>query len=238
VQDFVESTLPMRSRKPLHLRLSVSAGRPSDEIIKAATRGRSDLIVMGTHGLTGPDRLLMGSTMLGILQRAMIPVLAIPPTAGTAPATTPVPSWPGQPIMAALELDESPEKDVEIAARIAQWFGASLLLVHVVGEIPRPRWLKGDLRAHDRIRVARAQRRLEELGDAARSLVKTESRVICGPIPDEIAALAAAERAGLLITALRDRRGWFGAKRGSISYHVLTQAITPVLAYPPRWRPR
>jgi hypothetical protein len=41
-----------------------------------------------------------------------------------------------------------------------------------------------------------------------------------------------------VITALRDRRGWFGARRGSISYHVLVHAITPVLALPPNWRCR
>jgi len=42
----------------------------------------------------------------------------------------------------------------------------------------------------------------------------------------------------LLITAMHDRRNWFGAKRGSISFHVVLHAVTPVLAYPPEWRPR
>ena len=55
---------------------------------------------------------------------------------------------------------------------------------------------------------------------------------------DEIAALAAAERTRLLVTALRDRRGWFGARRGSVSCHVLSHAVAPVLACPPEWRAR
>jgi hypothetical protein len=61
---------------------------------------------------------------------------------------------------------------------------------------------------------------------------------VCGNIADEIAAIAATERTGLVLTALSDRRGWFGATRGSISYHLLSHAITPVLAYPLSWRPR
>jgi nucleotide-binding universal stress UspA family protein len=59
----------------------------------------------------------------------------------------------------------------------------------------------------------------------------------CGRIADEIAALVAGERIELLITALRDRRGWFGARRGSVSYHVLTHAVSPVLAHPRQWSP-
>jgi len=32
----------------------------------------------GTHGLTGADQLLIGSTTLGLLQRAAVPILAVP----------------------------------------------------------------------------------------------------------------------------------------------------------------
>jgi hypothetical protein len=123
--------------------------QPSDEILKAAARNRSNLIVMGTHGLTGADRLLMGSTTLGILQATAVPVLAVPSVAKKAAACAPSPSRPGRPIVAALELNGSSDENVDIAAHIARWFG-----------------------------------------------------------------------------------------RGSVSYHVLTEALTPVLAYPPQWQPR
>lgn len=236
LEDFVASTLTAASRKRLHVTSSVSIGDPADEIVKATARTRSDLVVMGTHGLTGAERLFMGSTTLGILQRTKAPVLAIPRSADNAIATAPSPSWPGESIVAAIDLDNDPDRDVDIAARLSEWLGVPLLLLHVVDEIARPQWLRGDLNAHDRIRVARAQRDLETLAARSRSRVKMECRVICGRIADEIAALGAAGRAGLLLTGLHDRRGWFGARRGSISYHVLTQAMTPVLAYPPQWR--
>ena len=237
LRDFVDSTLSARTRKALRVRARVSIGDPSDEIIKAAAGAHSDLIVMGTHGLTGTDRLLLGSTTLSVLQRTVVPVLAVPPAVETE-TEAPAPLWPGTRLVAALELDGNPLKDVESAGRIAQWFGASLLLLHVVDEVSRPAWLRGDLSAHDRIRVAQAQTRLDTMAARLPSQVKTESRVVCGNIADEIAALTATERTGLLITALRDRRGWLGARRGSISYHVLTRVMAPVLAYPPQWQPR
>lgn len=236
LRDFVDSTLSARARQELRVRSRVSIGDPSDEIMKAVALAHSDLIVMGTHGLTGTDRLLMGSTTLSVLQRTVVPVLAIPRAAETE--TAPALSWPGRRVVAALELDSNSVKDVDSAGHIAQWFGASLLLLHVVDEVARPAWLRGDLGAQDRIRVAQARTRLDTIAARLASQLKTESRVVCGNIADEIAALAATERTGLLITALRDRRGWFGARRGSISYHVLTQVMAPVLAYPPHWQPR
>jgi nucleotide-binding universal stress UspA family protein len=124
------------------------------------------------------------------------------------------------------------------ASEVARWFGASVLFVNVVEAVSAPTWLMPDRSAHDRIRIAHAQRQLDRLVAAANTTIQTETRVICGQPADEIATAAATEQIGLLVTALRDRRGWFGARRESLSYHVLSHAVTPVLACPPQWRPR
>ena len=219
------------------MKASVSIGNPPDEILKDAGKNRTDLIVLGTHGVTRAERLLMGSTTLSVLQHATVPVLAVP-SAGAHPATHPSRSWPGERIVAAVELDNGVGKDVDDAAHIAEWFGSSLLLVHVVSDIARPAWLNADLSAHGRMRMASARQRLDALVARGRTRVATEARVIGGRAADEMSAVAARERTGLLITALRDMRGWFGARRGSISYRVLSHAVCPVLACPPRWRSR
>jgi universal stress protein A len=236
LRTFIDATLQPDASKRLRLKTQVSVGSPADEILKAADHG-ADLIVMGTHGLTGVNRLLMGSTTLSVLQRTTIPVLAVPWADG-ARNPGPSPSWPGERIAAALELGGSAAgADVDVAARIAKWFGSSLLLLHVVGDIAAPEWLGGDLSAADGIRVAHAQQQVNALATRALRTVRAEGRVSCGRVADEIAALVAAEHIELLITALRDRRGWFGARRGSVSYHVLSHAVSPVLAYPRQWPP-
>ncbi len=237
LRDFIEATLPASSKAPTALKSHVSVGDPADEIMKAAARGRSDLIVVGTHGLTGANRLLLGSTTLSVLQQTRVPVLAVP-AAGDNMGEGPSSSWPGARIAAAIEMDSSATHDLDVAARIAEWFGSSLLLIHVVSGIAAPAWLDTDFAAHDRARAAKAQRQLEALIARSGQNVATEARVVSGRVADEIAAVAAAERTGLLVTALQNRRGWFGARRGSISYQVLTHAAAPVLACPPHWRPR
>jgi nucleotide-binding universal stress UspA family protein len=236
LRAFIDATFPDGATEVSCAMPLVSVGRPSDEIIKAAGRRKADLIVMGTHGLTGADRVLMGSTTLAVLQRTAVPVLAVPRSAVTPAAVAT--DWPGSNILVPVELDDASGSDLDVAVELARWWHTSLLLVHVIDDIDAAAWAASDLAAHDRIRVCQAQRRINELAVASRRRVPTRARVVCGRPPDEIAAVAAAEGSGLVVTALRDRRGWLGSKRGGVSYQVLSHAVTPVLARPPQWRPR
>jgi nucleotide-binding universal stress UspA family protein len=58
--------------------------------------------------------------------------------------------------------------------------------------------------------------------------------VVSGNPADEIAALAADERIGVVVMRLRKGPGLFGSRAGSIAYHVLSHAVTPVLVLPDR----
>ncbi len=53
----------------------VTAGDPAEEIERVARVHSCDLIVMGTHGRTGLDRLLTGSVAEQVIRRAPCPVL-------------------------------------------------------------------------------------------------------------------------------------------------------------------
>jgi nucleotide-binding universal stress UspA family protein len=54
-------------------------GTVTDEILKASLEGETDLIIMGTHGRTGLNRLLLGSVADFISKRAHCPVLLVRP---------------------------------------------------------------------------------------------------------------------------------------------------------------
>ncbi|MDA8095309.1 MAG: universal stress protein [Betaproteobacteria bacterium] len=55
--------------------LEMAAGRLATAISEDASRSGADLIVMGTHGRRGADRLLLGSVADGVVRIATIPVL-------------------------------------------------------------------------------------------------------------------------------------------------------------------
>jgi nucleotide-binding universal stress UspA family protein len=49
----------------------------TDAIIDYATKNKIDLIVIGTKGMTGLKRFLMGSVAQGVVQHAHCPVLLV-----------------------------------------------------------------------------------------------------------------------------------------------------------------
>ena len=55
----------------------VVPGIPYDEIIKKAVELGADLIVVGTHGRTGLDHVLFGSTAEKVVRKSEIPVMSI-----------------------------------------------------------------------------------------------------------------------------------------------------------------
>ena len=54
-------------------------GVPYDEVIKKALELSADLIIMGTHGRTGIDRILFGSVAEKVVKSSPIPVLTVRP---------------------------------------------------------------------------------------------------------------------------------------------------------------
>lgn len=56
----------------------VRSGDPVKAIIDAATAGKHQLIVMGTHGRTGLSRVVLGSVAEKVLRTSPVPVLTIP----------------------------------------------------------------------------------------------------------------------------------------------------------------
>jgi nucleotide-binding universal stress UspA family protein len=51
--------------------------RVSDIIVREAKKCKADLIVMGTHGRRGINRMVLGSDAEGVLRTALVPVLMV-----------------------------------------------------------------------------------------------------------------------------------------------------------------
>ena len=65
--------------KDLPVKGLVLAGYPAEEILKAAETHHADMIVMGTHGRTGIDRIIFGSVAENVVKAAACPVLTVKP---------------------------------------------------------------------------------------------------------------------------------------------------------------
>lgn len=56
---------------------AVREGSPAGEIVDCAVEEGCDIILMGTHGRSGVDRLLLGSVAERVVRRSSVPVLTI-----------------------------------------------------------------------------------------------------------------------------------------------------------------
>jgi nucleotide-binding universal stress UspA family protein len=75
-------------RDPATVRTRVERGDPRDRIIATLESASFDLLVMGTHGRSGLQRLLLGSVATDLLRRSPCSVLIVPPAAGLQAAAT------------------------------------------------------------------------------------------------------------------------------------------------------
>ena len=64
--------------KPQSVLVENFGGRVADTIVQQARRLRADLIVMGTHGRRGVNRVLLGSDAELVVRYSRVPVLLVP----------------------------------------------------------------------------------------------------------------------------------------------------------------
>ncbi len=230
LREFVDATLPDGAGQASQVRMEVMVGDPSETIRETARRLDAGLIVMGTHGLGGFRKLLLGSTTEQVLRRTEWPVLAVPSGAVTAPAL----EHPGvqlKRILLATDFRESAMAATQWAADLASEIQVPLVLAHVVELLVVPlRWqvLVADFESE---RVASGQRMLARLAASLRD-THTDCVVSIGRPVDTIAALAVEHEASLVVLGLGQSEDPEPRKPGSIAYGVLRNAHVAVVVVP------
>jgi nucleotide-binding universal stress UspA family protein/ribosomal protein L37E len=107
------------------VRMLERQGEPVVEILGTTVNSASDIIVMGTHGRTGLERLLLGSVAERVIRRSPIPVLAVPFAMATAEGSI-------RSVLCAVDLSEPSSRAVDYGASIAAAAGARLVLAHAL----------------------------------------------------------------------------------------------------------
>jgi nucleotide-binding universal stress UspA family protein len=208
----------------------VAAGNPASQILATAKRLRSDLIVIGTQGLSGVQKLLFGSTTEQVLRQTTIPVLAVPPqTTRRSHSRRPLTV---DAIIVPIDLAGEWASDAVRGAVIARMFNVPIRLVHVLPPVQTPTWIRRIGVPTERQRIAKATGALEHLTRQLGAGVRASCSVVLGEPAHEIARLTQ-RGSPLLVMSLRGTRGIWG-RRGAIAYHVLTHSATPVLGLPRR----
>src|SRR5262249_49240582 len=105
------------------------AGGPVTEILAQAADMSADLLVLGTHGRSGFERLFLGSVTEKVLRKASCPVLTVPPGLPDAVPASPIRYAC---ILCPVDFSESSLRALEYALSLAQETDARLAVLHVV----------------------------------------------------------------------------------------------------------
>jgi nucleotide-binding universal stress UspA family protein len=211
------------SRHGVEPQLLVDQGNPSDVILSFAQKHDVELIVMGTHGRRGFDRMVLGSTTDRVIRRACSPVLVVSNPAHHVMPTGPDGKHRLSRIVYCTDFSLNSERALQYAISLAAQYGAELTLLHVVEGTPDPIGATAMV-------AARAEQLDTLISDEQRRSVNVRSAVRSGKPYEEIVGFAKEAQAHLIVMTARGGDTVDRAVFGSTTYRVIQLGPCPVLA--------
>jgi nucleotide-binding universal stress UspA family protein len=197
----------------------------ADAILSLAETRAISLIIMGTHGRRGFDRLMMGSVTERVLRHASCPVLAVRPA-------TPGSNYPGAPdepvpirrILCCVDFSAHSRRALEYALSAADAYSADVTVLHVLDPVSQSADVAQETDA--------AMANLAKLLPPGSSSTKTHLEVRLGEAYREILLLGSEMQADLVVTGVRGRNSLDLAVFGSTTYRLIQLGPGPVLTVP------
>lgn len=231
LEQFVGATFERESHGPMILEYEVAVGKAATEILRVGRERSCDLIVISTHGMTGMRKLFFGSTTERVLRDTTRPVLITPAT-DPGPVSIDNARALIRHVLAPVDLSDASLHQVQAARAISQALDVPLILAHVIEPI-RSRFAgRLHLPGLDAERRGTAEDALEGLVATVPRRVHPDAVIVTGDPAEEIAKLAEARRAGLIVMGLHGSP-LLGPRMGSVTYRVLCLSQSLVLAVPP-----
>jgi nucleotide-binding universal stress UspA family protein len=204
--------------------LVVDEGTAGDVILSLAQERGTDLIVMGTHGLRGFDRLMLGSVTDRVMRAASCPVLAVrePPHDLVAMGQERHNPHRLNRILACTDFSEDSDLALNYAFSAAAEYDAELTLLHVVEKAPR--------QAKTDEEIAEATERLDKvIPPTGLKTLKIKTAVRIGKPYQQIIQFAQEAQIDMVSMGVRGRGALDIAVFGSTTYRVMQLGPCPVL---------
>lgn len=219
-------------------------GIPHASICELANEIGADLIVMGTHGWSGIDRALLGSTAERVVAQAPCPVLTVKTTSPQSKAlsyatdkeiqdlrTQPSPeTCSPRHVIVAVDFSDCSQDAVEYAFQIAKEFEVEVTLIHVE-DLPsysldfNLTYL--ETQKEKRIQADKQMKELcslfEDKGISAACVQKVP------PVQEAILQMIQETNANLLVMGTHGRTGLSRLLMGSVASGLLRKATVPIV---------
>ncbi len=219
--------------------VEMAEGLPHRAIVEKARAGQADLVVMGTHGISGFERLLLGSVTEKVLHHLDVPLLAVSQKVSEA-ALAAEAEGRFRTIVAATDLAADAGVTLETALALGRKYGARVLVLNVVpppvaffGPMETPWMGAAELEDLSKRLHASSRKRLETLLGKAGGGADAELLVHEGTPSATILDVSREREADLIVLGAhghgRSDLGWVG----STCHRVMRAARCAVLAVRP-----
>lgn len=213
----------------LDVNLVAEAGDASRTIVDQTLKDSADLVVLGTHGRGGFERLILGSVAEKVLRRAPCPVLTVPPHA----TTTVPPEVRFKNILCAMDFSPSALQAFGFALDLARQADGVVTVLNVIEWLPEDeplvfaRFNAPEYREH---LVDDARQRMQALiAGESRTSSAIQDLVLHGRPHREILRLAVDTPVDLIVMGAQGRGGLDLRLFGSTTQSVVRAAPCPVL---------
>ncbi len=205
------------------------AGDAAEVILDRAVAMPADLLVMGTHGRSGLNRLLLGSLTETVLHRAPCPVLTVPPH---APASAPS-DVAFRHILCAMDFSPAALQAFGFAMELAREADGSVTLIQAIEWLAEeePRELAHfNVAEYRQILISDAHERMQTLiADESGTYRNVRHVIEVGRAYREILRVASEIPADLIVMGAHGRGGPGLTPFGSTTHQVVRAATCPVL---------
>lgn len=212
----------------------VRDGSAVDEIVDQAATMNADLIVIGTHGRSGVERLILGSVAEKVLRKAACAVMTVPhglPEDASADVVL------YKRILCPIDFSDSSLHALKHATSLAREADGQLMVLHVVEHaleeaddmaniVYDAGMTIGDFLKE---REEALRRRLQDVTDGARASCRAESLLTHGKPWRDVLRVAKEQRSDLIVMGVQGRGAADLLFFGSTTQHVVRAACCPVL---------
>jgi nucleotide-binding universal stress UspA family protein len=205
------------------------------EILARAEALSSDLIVMGTHGRSGLERLVLGSVTEKVLRKASCPVLSVPRRIRDA---VPVPPVLFKKILCAIDFSDCSTRALDYAMSLTQEAAARLTVLHVLELLPEapavatgavPAWPQQVAEYLAEVEEERRQRLGAAIPESVREYCEVDTVLARGTPYQAVLRVAAEQQSDLIVIGIHGRSAADLLFFGSTAQHLVRQALCPVL---------
>jgi nucleotide-binding universal stress UspA family protein len=226
LKERLEQWLQPAQAAGLQTEVVVDVGPPSHTILARADELKPDMLIMGTHGASGFEHLVLGSVAENVLRQAACPVMTVPPRAR---ATS---RLPFKRILGPTDFADQSRAALEFAFSLAEEADAELTILHVL-EWPPGTGLTNralDVPEYTRYQEEDAAARLAaSVPDEVRQWCAPSTRLVHGTPYKEILGAATEDRADLIVMGVHGRNAFDLMLFGSTTNQVVRRATCPVL---------